>query len=131
MEMEHSPKVKKLPIASEEYYEKVDMFASEICSRLREARLLADISIAELARATGLTEAAIYKYEKNKKISMSTFAKVMFALQLELDMLPLFDNGLTLGKEFECIVQELNPDLQIKILSEVRAIVGLIKHANK
>lgn len=126
----HPPKIKNYQIASEEYYGKVDVFTFEICSRLKEARLQADISIAELARATGLTESAIYKYEKNKKISMPTFAKVMFALQLELDVIPLFDNGLTLGREFECVVQELEPEMQVKILNEVRAIVGLIKYAN-
>lgn len=125
------PKVKHLKIASEEYYDKVEVFTSEICRRLREARLQANVSISELARATGLTDAAIYKYEKNQRISMPTFARVMFALQLELDVIPFFDSDMTLGREFEYIVQELDPEMQTKILNEVRAIVGLVKHANR
>ena len=129
--MEHPLKGKHLQIASEEYYGKVDVFTSEICRRLKEARLQANISIAELARATGVTEAAVYKYEKNQRISMPTFAKVMFALQLELNVIPFFDSGMSLGKEFEYIVQDLNPEVRIKILNEVRAVVGLIKHANR
>ena len=122
---------KHLGIVSEEYYGKVDVFTSEICRRLREARLQANVSISELARATGLTEAAVYKYEKNQRISMPTFAKVMFALQLELNVIPFFDSGMSLGKEFEYIVQDLDPEVRIKILNEVRAIVGLVKHANR
>lgn len=127
----NTPRVKRLKMASEEYYDKVDVFTSEICRRLQEARLQSNVSISELARATGLTEAAIYKYEKNKRISMPTFARVMFALQLELDVIPFFDSDMSLGREFECIVQELDPEIQTKILNEVRAIVGLVKHANR
>ena len=127
----NTPKIKKIEIASDEYYDKVDVFTSEICRRLKEARLQANVSIADLARATGLTEAAVYKYEKNRRISMPTFARVMFALQLELDVIPFFDAEMTLGREFEYIVQDLEPEVQTKILNEVRAIVGLVKHANR
>ena len=121
---------KKLNIASEEYYEKVDTFSSEICRRLSEARLQAGVTTAELSRATGLTEAAIYKYEKTGRISMPTFAKVIFALQLEIDVIPLFHSKVTLGNEFEYIVQGLDARIQTKILEEIRSIVSLIKKCN-
>lgn len=124
------PPRKSLQIASDEYYDKVDVFTSEICRRLKEARLQANVSTAALARATGLTEAAIYKYEKNQRISMPTFARVIFALQLELNVIPFFDSKMTLGREFEYIVQDLDPEVQTKILNEVRAIVGLVKHVD-
>ena len=127
----NAPKIKRMELASDEYYDKIAVFTSEICRRLKEARLQANVSISELARATGLTEAAVYKYEKNKRISMPTFARVMFALQLELDVIPFFDSEMTLGREFEYIVQDLEPEVQTKILNEVRSIVGLVKHANK
>lgn len=119
--------VRCLGVASDDYYEKVDAFMAEICRRLFYARLQADVSIAELSKATGLTVAAIYKYEKTGRISMPTFAKVMFALQLEMDVIPLFDSGVTLGKEFECIVQDLDAKLRIKILNEVRSITNLVR----
>lgn len=106
---------------------RVEVFMAEICRRLAEARLQSDISVTRLARTTGLTPAAIYKYERTGRISMPTFAKVMFALQLELDVIPLFDSEITLGKEFECIVQGLDDKLQSKLLNEVRSIVGLVK----
>lgn len=122
-----SPKMKCLKLASDEYYEKVDVFQSEICRRLADARLAADISIADLALATGLTVAAIYKYEKSGRISMPTFAKVMFALQLEMDVIPLFDSEIRVGREFEYIVKDLDHKLQTKILNEVRSIVALVK----
>lgn len=121
------PEAKHLEMASDEYYEKVDAFMAEICKRLLQARLQADVSTAELSRATGLTLAAIYKYEKTGRISMPTFAKVMFALQLEMDVIPIFNSGVTLGKEFEYIVQDLDAKLQTKILNEVRSIISLVK----
>ena len=127
----NTPKVKNLQIATDEDYDKIEVFSTEICRRLKEARLRANVSISELAKATGLTEAAIYKFEKNQRISMPTFARVMLALQLELDVIPVFNSEMTLGREFECIVQDLEPEVQTKILNEVRAIVGLVKHANR
>lgn len=116
-----------LKLPSEEYYKKADAFTAEICRRLSEARLQADISVSELARATGLTETAIYKYERTGRISMPTFAKIIFALQLEMDIVPIFDAGMGLGKDFEYIVQDLSPEMQTKILNEVRSIVSLVK----
>ena len=100
---------------------------AEICRRLQDARLQARVTTAELAKATGLTVAAIYKYEKQGRISMPTFARVLFALQLEIDVIPFFQEQVSVGKEFECIVQDLDADTQAKILQEVRSIVGLIK----
>lgn len=100
---------------------------AEICRRLQDARLQARVTTAELAKATGLTVAAIYKYEKQGRISMPTFARVLFALQLEIDVIPFFQEQVSVGKEFECIVQDLDRDTQVKILQEVRSIVGLIK----
>lgn len=121
------PKARHLEVASDEYYKKVDAFMAEICKRLLQARLQAGVSTAELSRATGLTLAAIYKYEKTGRVSMPTFAKVMFALQLEIDVIPLFRSEVTLGKEFEYIVQDLDAKLQTKILNEVRSIISLVK----
>ena len=100
---------------------------AEICRRLQDARLQARVTTAELAKATGLTVAAIYKYEKQGRISMPTFARVLFALQLEIDVIPFFQEQVSVGKEFECIVQDLDTDTKVKILQEVRSIVELIK----
>ena len=119
-----TPKNKTLPLASEEYYQRTEAFMTEICRRLQDARLQAT---AELAKATGLTVAAIYKYEKQGRISMPTFIRVLFALQLEIDVIPFFQEQVSVGKEFECIVQDLDADTQAKILQEVCYIVGLIK----
>ena len=122
-----TPKNKTLSLASEEYYKKTEAFMAEICRRLQDARLRARVSTAELAKATGLTVAAIYKYERQGRISMPTFARVLFALQLEIDVIPFFQEQVSVGKEFEYIVQDLDEDTKVKILQEVRSIVGLIK----
>ena len=122
-----TPKNKTLSLASEEYYKKTEAFMAEICRRLQDARLQARVTTAELAKATGLTVAAIYKYEKQGRISMSTFARVLFALQLEIDVIPFFQEQMSVGKEFECIIQDLDAEMQVKILDEVRAIVELIQ----
>ena len=123
----HPLKGKHLEIALDDYYEKADCFMAEICRRLQEARLASDVSVAGLSIGTGLTEAAIYKYERTGRISMETFIRVMIALQIEIDMLPVFDEGLDLGKEFKNIVRGLSPEMQTKILNEVRSIASLVK----
>lgn len=63
---------------------------SQLASKVRKARLAANLSQAGLASRAGVSLGVLKKFERTGNISLSSLAKLAFALRMEADFEDVF-----------------------------------------